>query len=117
LAVVNRNTPPFTTCTREGEPFVRTWHDGAGFALFTHTLVLVKPPTGKLKDCAATGFPDKNVRIITAANTTAKTHHARPRIIFSMSSWLAEAHEPVPHITSASERSIAELNETPLNWD
>ena len=55
LAVVRRKIPPLITCGRDGDPLVKTWQEGGGVLLFAHTLLVVNPPTGKLKDCAKAG--------------------------------------------------------------
>src|SRR5215469_5407299 len=63
LAVVRRKAPLLVICGRKGEPFVRIWHAGGALPLFAHTFVVVKPPTGKLNDCATAGFAAETVRI------------------------------------------------------
>jgi len=52
FAVVKRKTPPLATCGCLGEPSVKTWQAAAGVLLFAHTLLLVNPPAGILKDWA-----------------------------------------------------------------
>jgi hypothetical protein len=52
FAVVNRRPPLVVSVGWLGEPFVSTWQLDAGVLLFAQTFVEVKPPTGKLNDCA-----------------------------------------------------------------
>ena len=59
FAVVNRKPPLPVTVGWLGEPFVITWQLDAGVPLFAQTFVGLKPPTGKLNDCAAIGCDPK----------------------------------------------------------
>ena len=44
--------PPPMICGRLGDPLVKIWHVGPGCPELEQTFVVVKPPTGKLNDCA-----------------------------------------------------------------
>ena len=82
FAVVRRKIPPLITCGLDGEPLVKIWQEGGGVLLFAHTLLVVNPPTGKLKDCANAGGIDEIARRHIVVATTA--NHT-PRIaVFSV---------------------------------
>jgi hypothetical protein len=82
FAVVSRKIPPLMTWGLDGEPLVKIWQEGGGVLLFAHTLLVVNPPTGKLKDCAKTGGIDEIATRHTAVATMA--NHTLRIVVFSI---------------------------------
>ena len=79
LAVVTLRWPLLVTCGFDGKPLVKTWHAGGGVAELAHTLVVVKPPAGKLNDCADAGRTEKGITSNAANPSTA--NQAQVRIV------------------------------------
>jgi hypothetical protein len=61
---------------------VKIWQEGGGVLLFAHTLLVVNPPTGKLKDCANAGGIDEIARRHIVVATTA--NHTLRIAVFSV---------------------------------